>query len=295
MAVHSVRTYGFVPTGDPTVNAIAVPAPPAMFGTSLQTVELSGPGLLDSNNNIENGIQIQALGTSIDFVTGSLRPYQSTNSFYYAAVDYNVASNATLGWKHLVINSANDVYVLPEAMHVVSSPPPSITSTTVRADGTMSIVGTNLTEDTRIFFDGIEARYHNFTTDGRIIVYPPVADPGYLSRVIALNPDDGQSSLFLPTLTSYTYPAAGKATLSVSPQTLTAGTPTQVDVVGTNTNFSSGATSVGFGRGDVVISNITVLSPTHLTVTATAPADTSLPTSLITVTTDLSVVSPSLQ
>ena len=295
MPVNSIRTYGFVPTGDPNVNAIAVPSPPAMYGTATQTLVLSGPGLLDGNNAIENGISVGTLGTSVDFVTGSLRSYLSSNSVYYAAMDYNVAASATPGWKHLTISSSDDVYVLPEAMHVVMSPPPSIASVTVRQDGTMSIVGQNLTEDTRVFFDGIEARYHNFTSDNRIIVLPPVADPGYAARVILLDPDYGQSSLFLPTLTTYSYPGGGGASLSISPQSLTAGGETQVDVVGTNTSFSNGATSVGFGRADVVVNNVTVLSPTHLTATVTAPDNTNIPTSIITVTTDLSVLSPSLQ
>ncbi|HZU27078.1 MAG TPA: matrixin family metalloprotease [Bryobacteraceae bacterium] len=291
LTLNSVRSYGFVPTGNAAITPIAVPSPPALFGTAKQTLVLAGAGLLDANNNIAPAIFIQSLGTSLQFVAGSLRPYPAPNPNQYLAVDYTVNPTATLGWKHLVIDSVDNIYVLPEALNIVSAPPPSITGIAVQKDGTMAITGNGFNEDTQIFFDGIEAAFVSFDGGHTITVEPPAARPGYLARILALN-SDGQSSLFLPSLTTYTYPAGGAPSISVAPASLTAGADTLVDVVGTNTTFTDGATTVGFGRADVVVKSITVLSPTHLTVTASAPAGTNIATSAITVTTDLNVISP---
>jgi hypothetical protein len=65
-----------------------------------------------------------------------------------------------------------------------------------------------------------------------------------------------------------------------------------VDIVGANTRFVDGVTTVGFGTSDVVVQQIKVLSPTHLSVTVTP--NTTVPTSGINVTTGLEVVSAAL-
>jgi hypothetical protein len=80
--------------------------------------------------------------------------------------------------------------------------------------------------------------------------------------------------------------------LTVTPETLVAGNATTVDVVGTNTNFVAGQTIVGFGTSDVVVNQVTVLSPNHLSVQVTP--NVTVATSGINVTTGLGVISQAL-
>jgi hypothetical protein len=63
-------------------------------------------------------------------------------------------------------------------------------------------------------------------------------------------------------------------------------------VVGVNTSFIAGQTTVGFGTSDVVVTEVTVLSPTRLSVQVTP--NVTVPTSGINVTTGLSVISQAL-
>lgn len=293
MSVSSVRTYGFVPTGNASTTAIAVPSPPYQLSSGPDALVLTGVGLLDASDNLEPGVLVQPLGTSIDFTANTLSPYEATNGLYYLADTFTISSTASTGWKHLVIDSVDNVYVLASAFNLVAAPPPSINSVTANQDGSISIAGSNLTESTQIFFDGVPAGFDNFLGTGTMVVFPPVAAPGYTAAVIALNPD-GQSSLFLPGLPTYSYSGSGTPSVSASPATLGAGATTSIDVVGSNTNFIAGDTTVGFGRADVQVTDVTVLSPTHLTATVTAPAGVTVPTSAITVTTDLTTISPSL-
>jgi hypothetical protein len=82
---------------------------------------------------------------------------------------------------------------------------------------------------------------------------------------------------------------AANASLVVSPIVIPAGGPVTVDVVGANTNFVQDATTVGFGTSDVQVNQITVISPSHLTVTVTP--NVSISSANITVTTGLEVIS----
>jgi hypothetical protein len=104
---------------------------------------------------------------------------------------------------------------------------------------------------------------------------------------------DGQSSLFLqnPPAT-YTYDPAGTPSLTVSPSALVPGADVTVSVTGVNTNFINGQTRVGFGTSDVVIKQVTVQSPTQISVLVT-PNSLAL-TGTISVTTGLGVISQAL-
>jgi hypothetical protein len=80
--------------------------------------------------------------------------------------------------------------------------------------------------------------------------------------------------------------------LTITPKLLVAGNATTVDVVGANTNFVAGQTVVGFGTSDVVVNQVTVLSPNHLSVQVTP--NVTVATSGINVTTGLGVISQAL-
>jgi hypothetical protein len=201
------------------------------------------------------------------------------------------------GAKHLIFSTPSDLYVLPAAFNVTLTAPPSINSVAnaTESSGTrvLAITGTELSSDTKIFFDGLPGTVSGIGSDGRLIVTPPPAPGSYTAVVTALNPD-GQSSLFLqgqapPT---YTYDPAPVPTVTASPAFMTPGVDTVVDIVTTNTNFDQ-QTVVGFGSADVAVKHIQVVSPTHLLVTAATPAGVVVPTSSLNITNGLRVLSQS--
>jgi hypothetical protein len=156
----------------------------------------------------------------------------------------------------------------------------------------VAIAGEQFRSDTRIFFDGLPATVEVQTANGLMIVTPPPAPGGYTASIVALN-SDGQSSLLLsPAAPTFTYDPGSVPSLTVMPSVLTPGGDVTVDVQGVNTNFIQGQTLIGFGTSDVLVKQITVLSPTHLTAVV-APSVT-LPTGGINVTTGLGVISQAL-
>jgi len=290
-AVYAVRTYGFSSTNVP------VASPPITKGVSTAVpVAASGAGLLQQNNIVTPGLSVSVLGNAAS--ANNLRPYPPPTP--YIAVDVNVSLTAGQGPKHLLFYTPNDLYVLPAAFSVVYNVPPSIASVTPAFDTNgarvVLIAGTGFFPDknttTSFMFDGLAGTIEGTAKDGRLIVVPPAAQGGYIATVEALN-SDGQSSLFLnPAPPTFTYDRGGVPALTISPKTLVPGSDITVDIVGTNTNFVDGVTTVGFGTSDVMVKQIKVLSPTHMT--AIAMPHVTVSTSVVTVTTGLEVVSQAL-
>ena len=287
--IHSIRTYGFVPNG------VAVATPPLPVGVVRQTVILSGVGLLN-NNALIPGLNIGVLGYAATMLPGSIRSYPPPNPYNYLALDFGVRFTSGPGTKHLIFNTADDLYVLPAAFRVVESAPPSVDTIDVYTNRVVAIRGASLSNDTGILFDGLPGTNGGFTGDGRLIVQAPPAPGGYTASVVAINPD-GQSSLYLqgsnPSI--YTYAPAPTRSMQVSTDTLTPGQDTQLEILGTNTNFQDGVTVVGFGTSDVKVKSVTVISPSHISVVVSAGANVNLSISgSISVTTGLEVISQSL-
>jgi hypothetical protein len=286
--VSSVRTYSY------TQNTYVLGAP---LIVGVQTpIAATGVGLLQSDNSLTPGLSVSMLGSAAQI--SNLRPYPPPTP--YIAVDAMPVVPA-FGPKHLLFSTPGDLYVLPAAFTVVNSPPPAISGTAATVDShgnrAVALAGQQFGPNTRIMFDGLPATILLQAPNGLMIVTPPPAPAGYTASIVALNPD-GQSSLFLsPTAPTYTYdasfaPAADTQSLTVSPTVLTPGGDVTVDVQGANTNFIDGQTTVGFGTSDVLVKQITVLSPTHLTAVVTPNATVS--TSGINVTTGLGVISQAL-
>jgi hypothetical protein len=271
-------------------------------------VAATGEGLLNANNVITPGLSISVLGAAA--TASNLRAYPPPTP--YIAVDVQVNISAE-GPKHLLFATLDDLYVLPAAFSIVAYAPPSITAVTpsLDANGNRIVLiagtgffpganGTNVPVNTTVLFDGQPGVIQGTTKAGQLIVTPPPAQLGYTATVVALN-SDGQSSLFLqPTPPTFTYGGGATATpvavaapsLTITPKLLVAGNATTVDVVGANTNFVASQTAVGFGTSDVVVNQVTVLSPNHLSVQVTP--NVTVATSGINVTTGLGVISQAL-
>jgi hypothetical protein len=191
--------------------------------------------------------------------------------------------------RHLLFSANNDIYVLPSAFFHVERQPPQILSVAPGPDArSVTILGTNLTPDTRFHFDGASAQVRNFE-DGaggqRAVVTPPQAAPGHRAVVTALN-RDGQSSLFLQSEAPpvYTYPAdlPAQPVLTLSPNALPSGVESMVQIDCTACQFVDGQVSLGFGTIDVAVRRLWVVSPTR--VVANLFVNTSAPMAIPTVT-----------
>jgi hypothetical protein len=201
------------------------------------------------------------------------------------------------GPKHMLFQTPGDLYVLPAGFTVVENAPPAITSITPGYDSSgnrlLTIMGTSFNQNTSIWFDGLPGIIQSFDGNQTITVTPPQAPSGYTANVVAFNPD-GQSSLFLQgsSPTTFGYDSMPQSSLIVMPDVLMPGGDMLVDVVGVNTNFIAGQTTVGFGTSDVLVKSVNVLSPIHFTAVVTP--NTTISTAGISVTTGLNILSGAL-
>jgi uncharacterized protein (TIGR03437 family) len=221
---------------------------------------------------------LTALPASAGVVGGDLgTPAMQLFSGYLVMAFPN--NGAAAGARHLVLTfgsgAASDMYVLPDAFTLVSKQPPTITSVTPNADNSLTVGGTGLTADARIFFDGLEAALVTpfsalDAVNGTVTVVPP--DGAGQNSTITAFEADGQNSMFLQAAApvTYAYPAAsGPQIVSVSPTALPAGsnadgTASLIDIVTSNTNFIPGQVTLGFGNSDISVRRIWIVSPTHL-------------------------------
>jgi len=207
--------------------------------------------------------------------SGDIQIYQG-----YILMDFPNTGGLTAGPRHLVMTFQDPegtyVVVVPDAINVVDSGPPAITSLTQNSDGSVTVAAAGLTAASRIFFDGLQAAVtvpfqSTDATDGAITVTPPAGASGQNATVTVFTADSQNSMLvqFANPIT-YAYSVANAPQITaVTPSALPAGfnadgTSAMVDVTASNTNFVQGQVTVGFGTSDIGVRRVWVLSPTHL-------------------------------
>jgi hypothetical protein len=288
-SISSVRTYSYVQ------NTYVIGAP--LLASETTTIAAAGAGLVQTDDSPAPGLTVGLLGSAAQI--SNLRPYPPPNADSYIAVDVSVSSITGPGPKHLLFETPGGLYVLPAGFSVVDAPPPIITAVGQSGNSTtaVAITGQQFNSSTQVLFDGQPAVIQSQTSD-QLVVTPPQAPAGYTAAVAVFN-SDGQSSLLLnPTAPTYAYVSGAASavganpSLTVSPSVIPAGGSITVDVQGVNTNFTQGVTTIGFGTSDVQVTEVTVLSPTHLTAVI-SPAVT-VPSTAITITTGLEVISQAL-
>ena len=290
--IHSVQTYAF--PGNFTVKPPYLnPAIPRPF------IVAGGAGLV-ANSAPANGLTVGVLGG----VNLPVKPYsQAPESYLQMDVDVRsfLAADSP---RHLVFSFNNDIYVLPSGFFQVQNQPPSITSVTPSFDPsgarTVAVAGTNLTGDTKIYFDGIPAVFRSLDDSGRIVVTPPPAPTGYRANVVAVNLD-GQDSAFLQgdTAPVFAYGDASvaapsdatAASVNANPASLPAGTDALVEITGVNTNFVDGQSVAGFGSSDIVVRRAWVTGPNRILVNVSVNPNAGPITTVLSVTSGLQVVS----
>ena len=248
VSVYDVSTYSFFgqnPVGPAVANAGAATAVLTARGSGITV----GAGLAP-------GLGVQVLGTVPVYVpAGNLRAYGAPTTTL--AFDLQLNPFVGTGSRHLVFTLPNDIYVLPNAFTFVSEAPPSITNVTSGGDGGVTITGSSLEADSRIFFDGVPAMvrtpFSGTDSAGSIQVTPPSGFSGQIATVTVYNPDGQNSTYVQPNPPTYSYAPQEPPAVFVNPQSLPAGANAMVEVVGANTRFVDGQVSLGFGSNDVFV------------------------------------------
>ncbi len=291
--IHSVQTYAF--PGNFTVK------PPYLNPAILRPFIVAGGAGLVANSVPAAGLSVGVLGG----VNLPLKPYaQAPTSYLQMDVDVRsfLAADSP---RHLVFSYNNDIYVLPSGFFQVQNQPPSVNSMTPAFDSsgarTVAVAGTNITADTKIYFDGIPAAFRSLDDTGRIVVAPPPASSNYRANVVAVN-GDGQDSAFLQGDTAPVFAYGGDlsaaasidttaASLSANPGSLPAGTDALVEITGVNTNFVDAQSVVGFGSSDIVVRRVWVTGPNRILANVSVSPSARAITTVLSVTSGLQVVS----
>ena len=223
----------------------------------------SGNGLLaDNGKDPATGLNVSVLGAPDMTGAGTVKAYPYAQG--YLEFDFSLGAQTVAGPRHVVLSLNGETEIVPSALLLSSSAPPSISSVQANSDGTVTISGSGLAPGTRILFDGASAAIQT-SVSGSVTVVPPPAESAASAAVIALSPEGLDSSYFAPAAAppAYTYAEAGVPAIQVTPNTVSAGSDAVLDLTGANVNFSVSGLRLGFGTSDVVVRRIWLLSPQH--------------------------------
>lgn len=285
--IQAVRTYGC-----PGAYCLA---PAYVNRNSDRNYLLAWGQNLTANGEIAPGLEVEAIGGASVILSEKTKvylPFGPDGDAYLQLYLWHYPLSG-LGGRHLVFRFGDDLYVLPSAVHITNTQPPSITSVEPKVDDQgrllASIRGSNLTPFTRILFDGSAAQQVNFDWDsGELTVLAPPGPPGRRAPVTALDPS-GQTSMFLDANSplesrSFVYPDGEQLRLKrLTPSALQAGAEAMIEIEAEGSScFDPTGTKVGFGSSDITVRRIWVVEPCRLlanvsvapqAATATVPLD----------------------
>jgi uncharacterized protein (TIGR03437 family) len=258
VAIYDVTTYSYFGT---------LEAKSAYMNSTTEggRITVLGTGLIAGNSPVP-GLAVQVLGG----VGVTANPYTySASGQTYLALDLKFPPFPSTGPRHLFFALPNDAYVLPNGLNLTQKQPPAVQSVTPNADGTVTVTGSAISADSRIYFDslpGVIRSVGGTDLSATAIVAPPVGFSNQVSAVTIYN-SDGQNSGFLQrTPPAYLYGPSAPAAFSIASTAgpLPAGASAMVDITGNNTNFVDGLTTLGFGSSDMYVRRVWVLGPNHL-------------------------------
>lgn len=275
--IYDVVTYSYIGQTGITPAHLDISAP-------MGTMVARGAGLLGVDGRAAAGLGVQILGALGNNIY-AMQAYEGNLAVYF---DRFQPFSGT-GRRHILFTQPNDAYVLPAGVTLVNRRAPVVTGVNPNPDGAVTVTGTGLNTESRVYFDGVAATirtpFSGSEQSGSVVVAPP---PGFSQQTasVAVYNSDGQNSLFTQAANppTYQYPAAETALATVTPNALPAGVSAMVEVNGVGSNFVDGLTTVGLGTSDAHVRRIWILSPTRLianvTVAPNAPAGASLLTVL---------------
>jgi uncharacterized protein (TIGR03437 family) len=228
------------------------------------SVSVSGVGLGSSGQ--APGFGVQFMGGNVQLQPHGLLPYLASG-YTYIGLNLGFLPNPALGPQHVAFSTSNDIYVLPNALNLTQSDPPSIAAASPNPDGSVTVTGANWAPDTLFYFDSLPASVNSLDpTSGSAVLTPPPPASSQTATLSAYN-FDGQNSQLVGSSSPVTYSfpaAAAPAIASIAPTTIPAGSEAIVDVTATGITFIDGAASLGFGTPDILVRRVFVLSPTHI-------------------------------
>jgi uncharacterized protein (TIGR03437 family) len=290
---YDIVTFSYFDSANQTYSWVGSPVTPAFLNSSQDATQ--GWGTIAIQSASGNTAVPQTATLLGGFSNADVEPDGQAVALYF-----RMPPNAGFGPRHLVLNYANDMYILPDGVVLTTNNPPAIAALGANTGGSVTVSGSNLDANSQIFFDGLQAGlvapFSGDYTKGTVTVTPPPGFGGQNASVMAYN-QDGQNSMTLdsvnlayglalqnPPLT-YAYPASVSPQIDVSPAQLPAGAFAKVDVTAANMTFVDGQVTLGFGTGDVTVSHVWLLSPTHLVANVQVASNAALGTS------DISVIS----
>ncbi|HVW08825.1 MAG TPA: IPT/TIG domain-containing protein, partial [Bryobacteraceae bacterium] len=231
------------------------------------TVVASGAGL--GSDGQAPGLSAAFMGDSLAVTTNGVRPY-AASGYTYIALDVNFLPFGTTGPQHLIINTPGFMHVLPTAVKLTNSDPPTVDSLTDNGDGTLTVTGSNWSSGSAIYFGSLPATVSSIQIDdsakGTALVRAPAGETGETVVVTVYNAD-GENSQFVQSgsAPTYTYPDAAAPTItSIDPASLPAGAEARVTITGSGFQFADGQATLGFGTSDVSVRKIFVIDGNHL-------------------------------
>ena len=232
---------------------------PLLFPGGVVSVNAVGYGLTSP------GLKIQTMpGSSISIY--GMQPSLATAGFTAESLFMQIGASPVFEPQHVVVNSSDYMYVLPDGLSISPNVPPTVTS--IKNTGnTTTVTGTNWASDSLIYFDGLPAAISSLDpVNGIATVVPPVGSPSQTSVITVYN-SDGQNSEFLQSASPITYNYGNLAQASITainPSSLPAGAEALVDLTGTGFSFTQGPVSVGFGTSDILVRRIFAISANHV-------------------------------
>lgn len=263
VSVYDVQTYSYFWNEAVQAYDTAKPATFVLGNNSGPYAVAAGQGLLATNGkDPAPGLTVSVLGASEMMAAGAVKAYPYAAG--YLEFDLSLGAQTVPGPRHLVFTRNGETEVMPSALLLSSTAPPSISKVQQNSDGTVTISGSGLATGTRILFDGAPAAIRQ-SLDGALTVVPPPAQPAASAAVIALSPSGLDSSSFAPAAAppAYGYPDKGAPAIQVTPDTVSAGSDAVLDLTGTNVNFAVSGLQLGFGTSDIVVHRIWLLSAEH--------------------------------
>jgi hypothetical protein len=261
-AIPAVTTFSYI-------NNVTPVKPGYLDGDG--TLVAVGSGLVTNGGGAAPGLNVSFLGGAPGLLpNGGLQAYSGSIAIYLQPF-------SGTGPRAVVFSLPTDIYVLPAGLNMVETLPPFISSVTpgVESNGSLSLAigGTMLSPGTEFYLDGVPAPTLRFDGSGRAVVALAPGIAGLHPVISAFNPD-GQNSMFLQSGApmTFTYGSGGPGPVSFTPNVLQAGTTTTVEIDGTAGDFVDGMTMFGVGSSDVLVQQVTVVSPNKmLAVVSVAP------------------------
>ena len=281
--VYNLQIYGYQGAGQVPV------ASPILTGGTRTAVVFNAPGVLANGNQVAPGLSVSLVGAPAFIEGGSLKYY--TASYLQMVVNAGAVQSAIPAALAVTVN--NDLYVLPAAVTVSPAAAPSISSvfgsSDAQGNATVTVTGSNLTADARVFFDGAQGNVQGVNADGSLTIAAPPANGSYRAYVEAVTPDGQSSSQALGSAApaSFVYAAPDGPAIGLTPTSVTAGTDSMIEITGFNMNFVEGQTVAGFGSSDVQIRRAWVVSRNRMLVNVTVASTASAGSVTVTVSSGL--------